>query len=123
VAATAGDDATLRHDAAEKGLKFVDLAIAQAQPNPVLYQRKARLQIAANNNVPDAGAIESYNDMIALLDQDPANADVNNPNNDLSMYREAYMFSLKYYNEVNVDKDKSAKYSALVKEVNEKLGL
>lgn len=122
VAATAGDNQELRADAAKKGLDFVEKAIANAQPNPLLLQRKARLQIAANNSNPNAESIATYNDMIAMLDQDPANADPANPNNNLQLYKEAYLFSVKYYTDIEPDKDKAAAASEALKAVNEKLG-
>ncbi len=121
VAATAGDNQELRADAAKKGIEAVDNAIAKAEPNPVLLQRKARLQIASNKNMPDSAAIATYGEMTAMLDQDPANADAANENNNLDLYREAYLFSVKYYNEVDVDKEKAAEFSAKLKEVSDKL--
>lgn len=122
VAATAGDDQALRADAATKGLDFVDKAIAKATPSPVLLQRKARLQIAKNGNVPDADAIATYTEMTNMLDADPANADAANPNNNLDLYREAALFSIKYYTDVAPDKDKAAAESAKLTEISAKLG-
>lgn len=122
VAATAGDNQALRAEAAKKGLEFVDLAIANAQPNPLLLQRKARLQIAANNSNPNAESIATYNEMIAMLDQDPANADPANPSNNLQLYKEAYLFSVKYFTDIAPDKDKAAEVSEALKAVNEKIG-
>lgn len=122
VAATAGDDEALRTEAAQKGLQFVDKAMAMTQDNPYLLQRKARLLLAANHNKPNAEAIDTYNQMLVILDKDPSLADPANPNNDLGMYREAYIFSIQYYTEVEPDKDKAAAASDRYKEVNEKLG-
>lgn len=122
VAATAGDDEALRADAAKKGLEFVNKAMSTAPENPYLLQRKARLLLAANHNNPNAEAIDIYNQMIALLDKDPELANPANPNNDLNMYREAYLFTIKYYTDVEPDKDKAAAASELLKAVNEKLG-
>ncbi len=122
VAATAGDDQALRAQAATKGLEFVDQAIAKADPNPILLQRKARLQIAKNSNTPDADAIATYTAMTEMLDADPANADAANPNNNLDLYREAALFSIKYYTDVAPDKDKAAAESAKLTEITEKLG-
>ncbi len=122
VAATAGDDQALRAEAATKGLEYVDKAMALAPGNPMLLQRKARLQLAQNGNNPNDIAIATYADMVNTLNQDPQNADPANPNNNLAMYREAYLFTIKYYNDIAPDKEKAAEYSTLLKEVNEKLG-
>ncbi len=88
----------------------------------MLLQRKARLQLAQNGNNPNDIAIATYADMVNTLNQDPQNADPANPNNNLAMYREAYLFTIKYYNDIAPDKEKAAEYSTLLKEVNEKLG-
>lgn len=122
VAATAGEDQELRAEAATKGLEFVEKAMSMTTDNPYLLQRKARLQLAANGNNPNAEAIDTYNQMIAILDKDPSLSDPTNANNDLNMYREAYLFTIKYFTEIEPDKEKAAEASELLKAVNEKLG-
>lgn len=122
VAATAGDDMALRKEAGAKGLELVNKALEKAPGNTSVLQRKARLLIAANGNTPDQAAIDAYNEMLAELDKDPKNADAANPDNNLNMYREAYMFSVQYYDKVNPDKEKAAQISDLLRAVNEKLG-
>lgn len=123
VAATAGDDEALRHTAAEKGLNYINEVIARALPNPFVIQRKARLIIAGNGSKPSAESTAVYNEMIAMLDQDPANADPANPDNKLALYREAYMFAISFYTNIEPNEELAAKYNDLYKEVNEKLGL
>lgn len=121
-AATAPADADdLRTTAAEKGLVYVNKALEGAPNNPNLYQRKARLQMAANHNQPTQAVVDDYMKMVELLDADPANADPANPQNDLNMYKEAYMFSVKHYQD-NGDKDNVSKYNELLKEVLAKQG-
>ena len=116
-AATAGADETaLRSAASAKGLEYVNKALEGAPNNPSLYQRKARLIMAGNNNQPNADVVADYAKMVELLDADPANKDAANPKNELNMYKEAYMFTVKYYQD-NDDKDKAAEYSTLLKEV------
>ncbi len=122
VAATAGDDEELRAEAATKGLEFVEKAMTMTTDNPYLLQRKARLQLAANHNTPNAEAIETYNNMLAVLDKDPSLSDPANPQNDLNMYREAYLFTIKYFTDVEPDNEKAAAASELLKVVNEKIG-
>lgn len=132
VAATAGDNMELRAEAANKGIEYVNRVMERAQPDPSFLQRKARLMIAGNGNKPNAEAIATYGEMVAMLDADPANADATNPNNGLQLYKEAYMFSVAYYNTLSQESESAeakeandtlAKdFSAKLKEVNEKLG-
>ena len=72
--------------------------------------------MAGNNSQPNADVVADYAKMVELLDADPANKDAANPKNELNMYKEAYMFTVKYYQD-NDDKDKAAEYSTLLKEV------
>lgn len=120
-AATAGDNQELRKYASEKGLEYIDAAIAMAVPSPYLLQRKARLQLAGNNSTPNAESIATYKEMTAMLDQDPANADAANPDNALALYREACMFAIAYYTNVDPNPDEAAKYSEMYKAIEEKL--
>lgn len=122
VAATAGDNMELRAEAAKKGLEYVDRVMAKAQPDPSFLQRKARLMIAGNGSKPNADAIATYGEMVNMLDADPANADATNPDNKLNLYKEAYLFTVQYYTNVEEDPDKALEFSNKLKEVNEKLG-
>lgn len=117
-AATAGDNAELRAETATKGLEYITKAIAEAQPNPLLYQRKARLHIAGNNNQPNQESVDSYALMTELLDKEPANMDPTNKDNKLNMYKEAYQFSYVFYGNVAHDKDKAAEIAEKLKAVN-----
>lgn len=117
-AATAGDNAELRAETATKGLEYIGKAIAEAQPNALLYQRKARLHIAGNNNQPNQESVDSYAQMTELLNQDPANMDPTNKDNKLNMYKEAYQFSYVFYGNVAHDKDKAAEIAEKLKAVN-----
>lgn len=118
-ATAAPEDSVARHDAAEKGLKYINDAIAGAVPNPVLYQFKARLNIADNNNHPNQEAIDAYNEMIALLDQDPANKDPKNADNKLNLYKEAYQFTYLYNGNVLKDKEKTTEVADKLKAIND----
>ena len=122
VAATV-EDLELRKVASENGIKYINHVMEKAQPNPVIFQRKARLFIAGDpERQPNAEAIATYNDMIQLLDQDPANADANNPNNSLSLYKEAYMFAWVYYSKVQPDDEQLAIYAEKLNAVKALLG-
>ena len=72
--------------------------------------------MAGNHNNPTAQTVEDYQKMVSLLDADPANMDPANPNNALQMYREGYMFIMKYYQD-NDNKEEVSKYNDLLKEV------
>lgn len=117
------DDLELRASAAQKGIAHIDYIMTKAQPSAFIFQRKARLYIAGDpNRQPNAEAIATYMDMIQLLDQDPANADANNPNNYLSLYKEAYMFAVVYYNSVLPDEEQLAIYREKLAAVKAALG-
>lgn len=122
VAATAGDNQDLRAKAAQNGLAYIDKVIARAEPSPVILQRKARLQLAANGNTPNADAIATYDQMLAMLDGIEGAKDPANPDNSLPLYKEGYMFNLVYYSKEQPDKDKAAEFNTLLTEVNEALG-
>lgn len=122
VAANAGDDDALMTKASNKGLEYVDAVMAVAQPNPYVYQRKARLQIAGNHKAPNAESIATYGQMLDLLNQNPENMNPQNPNNTLDLYREAYLFGLSFY-KTEGNEEKAREYSDLLNHVNELLGL
>ena len=115
----AAEDSVLRHEYAAKGLEYINKTIENAQPNPTLYQFKARLYIAGNNNHVNQDAIDTYNQMIELLDQDPANKDPKNPQNKLKLYKEAAQFAYAYYGTVLKDKEKTAEAAKLFKEYSD----
>lgn len=119
--ATAGDNQELRAEASKKGLEYVDKAMAEVPDNPMLLQRKARLIMAGNNSKPNAEVVAEYQKLLDLLNKDPKNADPANPQNELNMYKEICLFSIQYYNDIEPDKDKAAEFSALYREVNDKI--
>ncbi len=114
-ATSAPEDSVARQEYAKKGLEYINKTIEMAQPNPSLYQFKARLYIAGNNNHPNQEAIDAYNEMIALLDQDPANKDPQNPQNKIKLYYEAAGFNYNYCGTVLKDKDKTAEAAQVYK--------
>lgn len=81
---------------AQRGLEYLNYVIEHADPTPIMYQRKARLYIAGNDKKPNAEAIEAYDLMLAMLDQNPENMNPANPNNALQLYKEAYAFEQLY---------------------------
>ncbi len=103
---------------ADKGAAYVNTVLERtSEISPVMYQRLARLYVAGNDKKPDAQAIEAYDKMIALLDQDPANMDPANPNNGLNLYKEAYAFEQAYAS-ANGDREGTEKWGQKYAEVN-----
>ncbi len=118
IAATATDDEE-RQMAGKRGLEYIDKVLERAQPNPAIYQRKARLYVAKNGNRPDADAIATYDKMLELLDADPANKQAGS--SALNNYKEAYSFQMVYYSAVAPDKDKHAEATANLQAINDLL--
>ncbi len=78
---------------AGRGIGYLNEVIERtSEVTPIMYQRLARLYVAANDKRPDAQAIEAYDKMLALLDADPESRNPANPNNALQLYSEAYAF-------------------------------
>ena len=115
----AAEDSVLRKEYSEKGIEYIDKTIERATPNPTLYQFKARLYIAGNNNHVNQEAIDIYNQMLALLDQDPATKDPKNPNNKLKLYEEAARFNYAFCGTVLKDKEKTAEAAKTLKEITD----
>lgn len=118
-ASASNDQADFKKNMAAKGLEYIDKAIAVAQPNADLYKYKARLNIAGNLNTPNQEAIEAYDKMMEILDQDPAAKDINNENNQLPLYREAYQFNFLFYKNVAKDEEKAKEFITKFKETND----
>ncbi|MBD5277013.1 MAG: hypothetical protein HDS30_05100 [Bacteroides sp.] len=122
-AATAGDNNEQRALCGNRGLEYVNKAIAGAEPQAALYQRLGRLSMARNEgNTMDEQAANAYLKVVELLDQDPANMDAANSANQLGLYKEAYMLLYVYYGNVAHDKDKAAEYADKMNAVKTLLG-
>ncbi len=117
--ATAGENQEVRTLASQKGLELINKVIAEAKPDPSYLERKAFLYIISNTeNLPNAEAIATLNELLALLDQDPANAE--NPEM-LKYYMKCYQFLYMYYSKVEIDEEKAAQYWDLVSATHAKL--
>jgi len=82
-----------RAEAASNGIKYVDLALAEAANKGPLYRNKATLLMirdGAENTTPEL--IENYQSMIAAYDEDPANIQ-KYPD----VYKNAYLRIGSYY--------------------------
>lgn len=119
-AATAGDNAEQRTKSAERGLEYVNKAIAGAEPQAPLFQRQARLYIARNGNQIDENGVDAYKKMLEILDKDPANMDP--ANGQLGLYKEAYTFLYVFYGNVAKDKDLATEYADKMNAVKALLG-
>lgn len=94
-AAVNAQDSVHAKELAVNGLEYVNKVIeSAAEVSPIMYQRQARLYIAANGKRPDAQAIAAYDKMLAILDQNPENKTASNPN--IQLYKEAYAFEQLY---------------------------
>ncbi len=90
-------DSIRAKELAGRGIEYVNQVIDRAADvSPMMYQRLARLYVAANGKRPDADAIAAYDKMLQLLDQNPDNLNPANPNNALDEYSEAYAFEQAY---------------------------
>ena len=90
-------DSIRAKELAGRGIEYVNQVIDRAADvSPMMYQRLARLYVAANGKRPDADAIAAYDKMLQLLDQNPENLNPANPNNALDEYSEAYAFEQAY---------------------------
>lgn len=86
-------DSIQAKELAGRGIEYLNQVISRtSEISPLMYQRLARLYVAANEKRPDASAIEAYDNMLRLLDADPENLNPANPNNALQLYSEAYAF-------------------------------
>lgn len=114
VAATAGDDLATRQLASANGVAYVDqvLPTVQDSQKPMILERKAFLQTAGNEgNKPNAAAVDTFNELITLIESDPANLDPANPNNELKSYKNACSLVIQYYTSVSPDEDMAKAYS------------
>lgn len=118
-AATTSEDSVARKLLADKGLEYINKTLELEAPNPSLYQFKARLYIAGNNNHPNQEAIDTYAQMVELLDQDPANKDSQNPKNKLKLYLEAAQFEYIYNGTILKDKERTAESAKVFKELTD----
>ena len=90
-------DSIRAKELAGRGIEYVNQVIDRAADvSPMMYQRLARLYVAANGKRPDADAIAAYDKMLQLLDQNPDNLNPANPNHALDEYSEAYAFEQAY---------------------------
>lgn len=81
-----------RQEAANEGLKYINMSIERVPDNATIYRIKAQLLLSANDNKPSEEMVTAYRTMIDLLDADPANKE-----KAASSYRGAYYLMGLYY--------------------------
>jgi len=118
-AAASETDTIQARELALRGLEYVNQVIDRtSEVQPVMYQRKAFLEIAGNNKRPNAAAVEALDKMLELLDKDPANLDPANPRNNLNLYSQAYAFKQAYASIID-DDDAVQKWGERYKAIKE----
>lgn len=99
-AANRATDEEIRELDAIKGLEAINMVIEKASTiEPEYYQRQGRLNYAKGHNHSTEDVLNSYAEVVALLDADPENANPANPKNKLGLYQESYLFMGNYYQE------------------------
>lgn len=112
VAATAGGDLELRSIASSNGLKYVERILPEVQETqlPIILERKAYLQTAANeDNRPDKLATQTFIELINIIESDPQKLNPNYSNNEIKTYRNACALIYQYYKDI--DESLAQKYA------------
>ena len=101
-----------RVEAANNGIKYINLALESAANKGPLFRNKATLLMVRDgaNNTPEL--IETYQAMIAAYDEDPENI-----NKYAEAYKTAYTRMGSYYMGLE-DKDKAREYFQKVLEID-----
>lgn len=101
-----------RVEAAQKGIKYVDLAIESAANKGPLYRNKATLMMIRDGQETTPELVDVYMEMVKAYDENPDNKTTN-----AAAYRSAYNNIANYYLKLG-DKDKAREYFNLLLEVD-----
>ena len=101
-----------RKAAAQKGLEYVDMAIKDAATKAPLYRNRATLLMVRDGSTPTDELAETYKNMLAEYDKDPANKTKN-----VDGYKSAYNVLANYYLNKN-DKATAREYYSKMLEVD-----
>ena len=93
-----------RAEAANNGIKYVDLAIESAANKGPLYRNKATLMMIRDGSEITEDLVATYQDMLAAYDEDPENK-----TKYADAYKSAYNNLANYYLKAG-DKDKAREY-------------
>ncbi|MDE6556711.1 MAG: tetratricopeptide repeat protein [Duncaniella sp.] len=106
------EDSQERIDAANAGIKYVDLAVSEAANKGPLYRNKATLLMVRDGSEISPELVETYQAMIAAYDEDPENR-----TKYADAYKSAYNNIANYYLKAG-DKDNARLYFEKLLEVD-----
>lgn len=101
-----------RIDAANKGIKYVDMAVESAVNKGPLYRNKATLLMVRDGSEITPDLVKTYEDMISAFNEDPENK-----TKYADAYKSAYNNIANYYLKQG-DKDNARKYFELMLEID-----
>lgn len=118
-AAATETDSIKAKELADRGIEYVNQVLERASDKiPAFYDRLAKLNIAGNMKKPNEAAVQAFDEMIKLLDANPANMDPANPQNQLRSYWQAYAFKAAYAS-AQGDKELATQYNDKANEIKE----
>ncbi len=106
------EDSPERAEAANNGIKYIDLALAEAANKGPLYRNKATLLMVRDGADTTPELIETYQAMLESFDEDPANKEKY-----ADAYKTAYMRMGSFYMNSG-DNDKAREYFGKVLEID-----
>ncbi|MDE7397885.1 MAG: hypothetical protein K2M98_09190, partial [Muribaculum sp.] len=92
LAATSEPGSAQKSNAINKAIETINTVIEKVPNNHIPVRNKARMYMVKNDNQPSEDMVNTYKQMIALLDTDPANLEKR-----VDDYREAYQMIASYY--------------------------
>ncbi len=92
VAATSEPGSDVKNNAITKAIETINIVIEKVPDNHIPVRNKARMYMVKNDNQPSEDMVNTYTQMIALLDADPSNLEKR-----VDDYREAYQMIASYY--------------------------
>ena len=101
-----------RAEAANNGIKYVDMAVEEAANKGPLYRNKATLLMVRDGNEITADLVKTYEDMLAAYDENP-----DNKTKYVDAYRSAYNNIANYYLKQG-DKEQARAYFEKLLEVD-----
>lgn len=91
------EDEALRNLYASQGLDYLNKIIDPANPSANLLLRKVQILLNQNLGVVNPDSEAAIKDLMVVLDANPENANPNNPNNSLNVYKILYTQLVSYY--------------------------
>lgn len=91
------EDANLRNQYTQQGLKYLEKIIDPVNPNPNYLLRKVVLLLNNNLGEVNADVEAAIKTLLTALDANPENANPDNPQNSLNIYKSLYSSLASYY--------------------------